>query len=91
LLQEVDGTEVSRVSTAQLPFLGRFYDMLSSALSGDWTSMQRTFVVTRFGDPQAWTIELRPHRGGTDVVPIEAMIISGGSFVDTVDNPQAGR
>jgi Outer membrane lipoprotein carrier protein LolA-like len=90
LLQEVDGTEASRISTAQLPFLGRFYDMLNGALSGDWTGMQRTFTVTRHGDTQAWTIELRPHRADADVVPIEAMIISGGSFVDSVDIRKAG-
>jgi Outer membrane lipoprotein carrier protein LolA-like len=92
LLQEVDGTEASRMSTARLPFLARFYEMLSGALSGDWTSMQRAFVVIPSGDPQAWTIELRPRHADVDadVVAIEAMIIKGSSFVDTVDIRKPG-
>jgi hypothetical protein len=90
LLQEVDGTEANRISTVRLPFIGRFYDMLRGALSGDWTSMQRAFIVTRSGDPQAWTIELRPLHSDAAVVPIEAMTISGGSFVDSVEIHKLG-
>lgn len=90
LLQEVDGTEANRMSTAQMPLLARFYDMLGSALSGDWTSMQRAFVVTQSGDQQAWVVELRPRRADAEVVPIEAMTISGGSFVNTVEIRKPG-
>lgn len=90
LLQEVDGTEANRISASRLPFLERFYDMLSGALSGDWTSMQRAFVVSRHGDAQAWTIELQPRHAEADVVPIEAMTISGGAFVEAVEIRKPG-
>ena len=90
LLHEVDGREANSMSTARLPFLGRFYDMLASALSGDWASMQRAFIVTQSGDKQAWIIELRPRHAHADVVPVEAMTISDGAFVNTVEIRKPG-
>lgn len=73
-----------------MPLLGRFYDMRGGALSGDWASMQRAFIVTQSGDQQTWIVELRPRRADAEVVPIEAMTISGGAFVNTVEIRKPG-
>lgn len=90
LLQEVDGIESSRVPKVRLRFLDHLYAMLSGPLYGDWASIERTFSLTRSGDAQAWTIELRPRQGSDSVLPIETMVVSGGAFVDRVEIHKPG-
>lgn len=91
LLQMVDGAETTRLSATRLPFLSRFYDMLSGALSGDWMAMERDFQVTAGGNREAWSIELRPRRvDPSGAMPIEAMTIRGGAFAETVEIRKSG-
>ena len=86
LVQDVGGTETTRMPASRLPFLTKLYDMLGGALAGDWRGLEQEFTVVRQGDDQAWRVELQP-RTVTDPVsmPIRTIRITGGRFVDTVE------
>ena len=85
LIQNVDGTETTRLPAARLPFLARLYDLLGAALSGDWQSLEAMFQVTRHGDTRQWDLVLVP-RGAADplVLPFRSIALRGGQFLDAV-------
>ena len=85
LVQEVDGTETTRLTASRLPFLARLYDLLGAALSGDWQALGTQFQVTRHGDARQWDFELVP-LPGTDpmALPFRTIALHGGSFLNEV-------
>lgn len=85
LVQEVGGTETTRLATARLPFLGRLYDLLGAALSGDWHTLDSQFQVTQQGDATQWELTLVPHAGADPVaMPFRSITLRGGTFLDEV-------
>jgi hypothetical protein len=85
LVQEVDGTETTRLTTARLPFLARLYDLLGAALSGDWQVLGRQFLVTRRGDARQWDMTLLPLAGADPMaMPFRSVTLRGGKYVDEV-------
>jgi Outer membrane lipoprotein carrier protein LolA-like len=85
LVQDVNGAETTHLAAAQLPFLAKFYRLLSGALAGDWQALDTQFQTTRHGDAQHWELDLVP-RGGSDpqTMPFRALTLRGGRFVDDV-------
>jgi len=85
LTQEVDGTETTRLTAARLPFLGRLYDLLGAALSGDWQALGTQFQVTRHGDAKQWDLTLVPRTGADPLtMPFRSITLHGGQFLDEV-------
>lgn len=84
LVQSVDGTETSRLSTARLPFLARLYDMLAAALAGDWRGLDGAFAVSRKGD----AVSLLPLRADDPNMPAIAARV--GRFVEEVEITKQG-
>lgn len=91
LVQDSDGAETMRLPAARLPFLAKLYDMLGGALAGDWQALGREFTVVRSGDAAAWQVDLQP-RTPPDAasMPIRAIRIAGGRFVEQVDLMKEG-
>jgi hypothetical protein len=86
ILQIVNGAEVQRLPASRLPFLARFYDMLSGALSGDWSAMAHDFTVTRQGEGDAWKIVLTPLRADDPAAAqLRSITVTGAKFVDAVE------
>ncbi len=86
ILQLVNGSEVQRLPAARLPFLARFYDMLSGALAGDWTAMEHDFAVDRQSDAQGWKIALKPrHPDDPVAAQLQSITVTGAKFVDAVE------
>ena len=86
ILQTVNGAEVQRLPASRLPFLARFYDMLSGALSGDWSTLAHDFTVTRSSEGEQWTMALTPAR--TDdpaAAQLKSITVTGAKFVDAVE------
>jgi hypothetical protein len=85
LVQDVNGTETTHLSATRLPFLGRLYDLLGGALSGDWHALEAMFKATQRGDAQDWDLELEP-RGPVDPVamPFRSITLRGGTYVNEV-------
>lgn len=79
IVQSVDGTETSRMSSSAIPALAHLYDLMAGAVAGDWAALEGLFVVTRQGS----SVMLKPrHR---DVaMPIETITARVGRFVDEV-------
>jgi hypothetical protein len=86
ILQTVNGAEVQRLPASRLPFLARFYDMLSGALSGDWSSLAHDFIVTRSAEGDHWTIVLTPARADDPAAAqLRSITVTGAKFVDGVE------
>lgn len=86
ILQTVNGAEVQRLAASRLPFLARFYDMLSGALSGDWSTLTHEFTVTRSGEGDNWKMMLTPARADDPAAAqLKLITVTGAKFVDAVE------
>jgi hypothetical protein len=86
ILQMVNGAEVQRLAASRLPFLARFYDMLSGALSGDWSTLTHDFTVTRSGGGEHWMMVLTPGRADDPAAAqLKSITVTGAKFVDGVE------
>jgi len=86
ILQTVNGAEVQRLPASRLPFLARFYDMLSGALSGDWSTLSHDFTVTRSTDGDNWTMVLTPSRPDDPAAAqLRSITVTGARFVGAVE------
>jgi hypothetical protein len=86
VMQSVDGKEVQRLPAARVPFLSRFYAMLSGALAGDWTAMEHDFTVDRQQDQPLWTIVLHPRSPDDPAsAPLQSITVTGGELVEAVE------
>jgi hypothetical protein len=84
LVQYTGTTETLRLPTHRVPALGRLYDMLGSAMAGDWGQLESAFTVTRKADGDAQEIMLTP-RGSVDASsPVKAISARAGRFVERV-------
>jgi hypothetical protein len=91
IVQIIDGREVQRLAAARLPFLARFYDMLSGALAGDWSAMDRDFAINRQGDGKNWKIVLRPlHADDPAAAQLQSITVRGAAFVEKAEIHRAG-
>jgi hypothetical protein len=86
IVQSVNGAEVQRLPAARLPFVARFYQMLSGALGGDWSAMERDFHIDRQGDAQGWKIVLTPRQPEDPVAgQLASITVSGSRLADSVE------
>ncbi|WP_431855367.1 outer membrane lipoprotein carrier protein LolA [Azospirillum sp.] len=85
LVQEVKGSETMRLPAARMPFMSKLYTMLGGALTGDWKALEDMFAVERAGDAGAWTLHLTPRRADDPTMPIRAIDVRGGRFVEEVE------
>jgi len=86
ILQRVGDEETMRIPATRVPVLAHFYDMLKSVLSGDWSAVERDFVVAHGSDAKAWTVTLTP-RDKDDVMlgRIAKVALRGENLVGTVE------
>jgi len=85
LVQEVRGAETMRLQASRMPFMSRLYTMLGGALTGDWRALEDMFAVERTGDAAAWQMLLTPRRADDPAMPVRAITVRGGRFVDEVE------
>ena len=86
LVQQVGGTETTRLLSTRLPFLSHLYGMLGGALGGDWHALEVEFTVERRVDNRRWQIRLTPRNADDpNSVPFSAIVAEGARFLDTVE------
>jgi hypothetical protein len=91
LVQDVRGAETLRLPAARIPFIARFYDMLSGTMTGDLSGLKQQFDVQTGGTEQNWTLQLTPKisasagSGDQQTMPIQRMDLTGGHYVQSVD------
>jgi hypothetical protein len=84
LVQYTDDVETLRLPTSRIPVLGRLYDMLSSAMAGDWRRLEAEFTVTRQEAGPTQQITLVP-RGTVDATsPVKRITAQAAKFVEQV-------
>jgi hypothetical protein len=85
LVQYTDDVETLRLPTRRIPALGRLYDMLSSAMAGDWRDLENDFTVTRQAAGPGQQVTLVP-RGTVDAgSPIKVIRARAATFVEQVE------
>ncbi len=91
ILQIVNGQEAMRIPAQRMPVIGRFYDVLSGALTGDAAALDKVFSVEKHADPNQWQLVLHP-AGGADpaLAQIVAITVTGTALVDTVEIQKPG-
>ncbi len=91
LVQDVRGTETLRLPAARIPFIARFYDMLSGTMTGDLGGLKQQFEVETGGTTENWSLHLTPKSqesagsGDQQAMPIQRLDLTGGRFVQSVD------
>jgi hypothetical protein len=91
IIQKIEQSESLRLPAERLPFLRKFYDMLSGALAGNLAALQQDFIVMRDGDGRAWRMILQPMRPDDSMAAqISSITLSGGQFVETVEIRKTG-
>ena len=84
--QSVDGKEVQRLPASRVPFLSRFYQMLSGALAGDWTAMEHDFTIDQQGGEPLWTIVLHPRSSDDPAsAQLQSITVTGDTLVEGVE------
>ena len=91
IVRTIDGNEALRMPAARLPFLRRFYAMLSAALAGDLTEIERDFTVSRKEQSEEWQVFLQPARADDPLAAqIRSISLTGTRFVEKVEVQKAG-
>jgi hypothetical protein len=89
ILQLVNGQEAMRLTVARVPGLGRFYEVLEAAVSGDTKSLAGAFTVKRTVDSEHWSLLLAPLHG-SELAQLKSLLVKGGRMVDTIDVDKGG-
>ncbi len=86
ILQLLDGREAMRLPAARAPGLGRFYEVLAGAMSGDPSQLGQVFNVDWQADAAQWRLLLTPLRGDDPALAgITAIQVSGARLVEAVE------
>ena len=84
IVQQMQGSETLRLPASRMPMLGRLYDMLGGAMSGDWQALEGDFSVERSGDTASWQVTLTPRHADAVGMPFSAIQATGGCLVEAV-------
>jgi hypothetical protein len=85
LLAIADGKESMRLDASRMPGLGRLYEVLSGAVSGNLDALQQAFTVTRTNTATGWRLELAPNKSaGMAESQIRSLTVTGRRFVDSI-------
>jgi Outer membrane lipoprotein carrier protein LolA-like len=91
ILQIVNGKEAMRLPVARLPVVGRFYDVLGGALTGNTGPLDSVFTVERQADAGAWHLILRPARADDPALgQIVSITVGGTRLVDAIEIQKQG-
>jgi len=91
ILQIVNGKEAMRLPVSRLPVVGRFYDVLGGALTGNTGPLDSVFKVERQADAAQWHLTLRPARGDDPALgQIVAITVTGTRLVDAIEIQKQG-
>jgi hypothetical protein len=91
LVQQSNGTTTLNVPASRAPVMAGLYDMLTGALAGNWTGLEKDFIIEKAEAEGKWLLRLKA-RGGkpTDAMPVTEIRVSGAAFVDSVEIEKRG-
>jgi Outer membrane lipoprotein carrier protein LolA-like len=91
ILQLVNGKEAMRLPASRAPGIGRFYEVLSGALSGNTSGLSQVFHVDQQADATHWQLTLTPLRADDPALAtVQAIVVSGAHLVEAVDVRKQG-
>jgi len=64
--------------------LRHLYDIVGGALMGDWTGLEKDFVIIREGDHQKWSMILTPRHLDNPKLAYTKIIVTGHRFVENI-------
>lgn len=62
----------------------QLYTMVSSALAGDWSKLERDFIIAQTVNGDQWTLQLSPRDKNKPTVPYSKINVTGRNFVETI-------
>jgi hypothetical protein len=91
LAQQSDGTTTLNLPASRAPFMAGLYDMLTGALAGDWSGLERDFTLEKSGGADIWHLRLVPRKdASTASMPIVEIRVTGADFVQSVEIEKQG-
>ena len=91
LAQQSDGTTTLNLPASRAPFMAGLYDMLTGALAGDWSGLERDFTVEKSESAGTWHLRLLPRKETpTSSMPIVEIKVIGAAFVQSVEIEKQG-
>ncbi|HVJ42885.1 MAG TPA: outer membrane lipoprotein carrier protein LolA [Dongiaceae bacterium] len=91
LVQNAQGTETLRLPADRIPFIARFYEMLSGTMTGDLNGLTQQFDVKKSGTAADWSLQLTPKSAAgsssadAQNMPIQRLDLAGDQYVKSVD------
>ncbi len=82
LTQKSGGMEVLRLPAA------RMFDLIRSALVGDWRALEEHFLVRRHASGDGWRVTLEPRTASA--APFESVEIAGDRFAERIEIRKPG-
>jgi hypothetical protein len=64
--------------------LQALYVMISRALAGDWSALEKDYVISRSTDGRHWQMQLTPHKTKNTKLPYTAIKAEGGDFIEHI-------
>jgi hypothetical protein len=85
ILQLQDGQEAMRLPAARAPGIGRFYEVLSGALSGDHGRLAQVFDMQQRADAAAWELRLTPLKADDPALAqIGTITVAGARLLESI-------
>ena len=92
LLALADGKESMRMDASRMPGLGRLYEVLAGAVSGDLKALEQAFTVNRSNTANGWRLVLTPIKSdGMTASQIKSLTVTGRRFVDSIEITKEGQ
>lgn len=86
LLVLADGKEAMHLPSSRMPGLGRLYEVLGGAVSGDLKALGKAFAVNRSDDGDGWRLVLTPLKSDSLAASqIQSLTVTGHRFVETIE------
>ena len=80
-VQDIGGLAVKLPAKKNLRHL---YDTVSAALAGDWSGLDKDFIVTRGGNQSHWVMLLTPRPEAETKIPYTSISVSGSRYVENI-------
>lgn len=84
LVQYAAGSEVLRLSASRMPVLSSFYELVSSALSGNQKALGDRFTVHQTTGTNGWRIDLTPRDDEASPPTFESVSVQGARFANEI-------
>lgn len=82
--QEVNGQKTMFLGVQKVPFIQQIYKLIGSVLLGNWSMLDKDFIVKKSGDSHKWKVILLSRNSENINMPFNSIEVDGSHFADKV-------